>query len=592
MVGVVASVAMAETLETRGVVDAVTVYRGQALVTRTIQVPGAAGLREVVVTDLPPNVVPGSIYAESADGAEVRSVSFRLRPVAGDVREEVRKLDLQIRDVQDQLAAIARRKGLLGEQKAYLDKLEQFVAPAATAELTHGVLNAETLKSLTLFSGEQRRALAEDELKSAIEERALKEQLDVLQRERQTLTSSSNKSQREAIVFLNLTAPDGKVRLRYLVDQATWSPSYSVRTDGTADRVLIEYYASIQQMSGEDWTDVAMTLSTATPALVSKAPALTPLAVALAPMDVPAQAAGGKLPAMSRDEVYSRKQQLESDRNRLGNIGIQQQMAQQSAAVPPAVDFDRALNEAACDLQMLDLIGRGKIVRITEEHRRGDQESLSVTYQLAARTSLPSRQDQQLVQIAALPLTGEFYKVAIPVLTSYVYDEASLVNDSKLVLLAGPTSTYVAGQFVGSGEIPTVTAGESFTVGLGIDSSLRAARELIDRSESIQGGNRTVEYTYRLTLENFGTAPVHVRLIDRLPSARASEVKVTPLSSSAGEEDSDPTYQTTERKKGMLRWSVEVPPQTVGAHAKAFDYKFRVEYDKGMMITGMPVAMK
>jgi hypothetical protein len=30
----------------------------------------------------------------------------------------------------------------------------------------------------------------------------------------------------------------------------------------------------------------------------------------------------------------------------------------------------------------------------------------------------------------------------------------------------------------------------------------------------------------------------------------------------------------------------------VGANAKTFDYKFRVEYDKGMTITGMPVAMK
>jgi hypothetical protein len=150
----------------------------------------------------------------------------------------------------------------------------------------------------------------------------------------------------------------------------------------------------------------------------------------------------------------------------------------------------------------------------------------------------------------------------------------------------------VAGQFVGSGEIPTVTSGESFTVGLGIDSSLRAARELTDRTESVQGGNRVVEYTYRLSLENFGAAAARVRLIDRLPAGRDSEVKVTPLPSAVGEVDSDPTYQKTEHKKGILRWTVEVPPQTVGANAKPFDYKFRVEYDKGMTIAGLPVALK
>ena len=45
------------------------------------------------------------------------------------------------------------------------------------------------------------------------------------------------------------------------------------------------------------------------------------------------------------------------------------------------------------------------------------------------------------------------------------------MNSSKMVLLAGPVSTYIDGQFVGHGDVPTVSIGESFTVGLGIDSS-------------------------------------------------------------------------------------------------------------------------
>ena len=56
-----------------GLVDAVTVYRGQALVTRVIEVPGGTGLRELVVTGLPEAIIAGSLYAESSDGVEVRS---------------------------------------------------------------------------------------------------------------------------------------------------------------------------------------------------------------------------------------------------------------------------------------------------------------------------------------------------------------------------------------------------------------------------------------------------------------------------------------------------------------------------------------
>jgi hypothetical protein len=40
--------------------------------------------------------------------------------------------------------------------------------------------------------------------------------------------------------------------------------------------VPVEYNASIEQMSGEDWSDVRMTLSTATPSLVARAPELHP----------------------------------------------------------------------------------------------------------------------------------------------------------------------------------------------------------------------------------------------------------------------------------------------------------------------------
>ncbi len=64
---------------------------------------------------------------------------------------------------------------------------------------------------------------------------------------------------------------------------ATWTPSYNIRTDADRKNVRVEYNASIVQTSGEDWTSVNMTLSTATPSLVAQAPKLDPLAIALGP---------------------------------------------------------------------------------------------------------------------------------------------------------------------------------------------------------------------------------------------------------------------------------------------------------------------
>src|SRR5438874_10432689 len=79
--------ARAAETQLKGKVDAVTVYRGQALVTRQVEVKAQPGLQEVVVTDLPARVIAGSIYAEADEGVEVRSVLYRERAVDQDVRE-------------------------------------------------------------------------------------------------------------------------------------------------------------------------------------------------------------------------------------------------------------------------------------------------------------------------------------------------------------------------------------------------------------------------------------------------------------------------------------------------------------------------
>src|SRR5690606_27767928 len=111
--------------------------------------------------------------------------------------------------------------------------------------------------------------------------------------------------------------------------------------------------------------------------------------------------------------------------------------------------FDVQLNALAGQMQVLDLLSEGRLSRRAAAGAAPPSEGISVTYRLEGRTSLPSRSDHQLIQIAALSLSGEFYKVATPLLTSYVYNEANVVNDGSMVLLAGAYSAYLDGEFVG-----------------------------------------------------------------------------------------------------------------------------------------------
>ncbi|HYF14574.1 MAG TPA: mucoidy inhibitor MuiA family protein [Phycisphaerales bacterium] len=582
--------------QVRGEIEGVTVYRGQALVTRAVDLgKGGGGVEELVVTDLPPTVRAESLHAEAPAGVSVRSVRFRARPVEKDTREEVRAVDARITELQDKQRANARRVELLNEHRAYLASLQGFVAPTATAELSRGVLNAETLERLSTYIRTERAKMAETELNLVLEARDLGTQLDAAQRERATIAGQGSRTVYEAVVLVSRegNAAAGPLRLRYLVDGASWTPSYSLRVDdaAAADTVRLEYYASIQQMSGEDWNGVSMTLSTATPSLIANAPSLSPITLTL---QASPQAALEVAYADAKRELEERQREI--FRTRASKAAAQSQTADPSgapaspAAETASTEADLGLNQVANDMLLLDVVSGRRDEDDRGQRRRPvspSEEGLSVTYSIAGRTTLPSRSDRQLVQIGASQVPATTVKIAAPALTTYVYNQAQAVNTTGMVLLAGPMTSYVNGAFVGSGFLPTTAAGQAFEGGLGIDSSLLTRRELVNRTESVQGGNKVIVLTYRLTVENFGEEPARVRLVDRLPRAQqGTDIRVSMLSSQI-DPASDPEARRQREKDGIVRWDLDAPAAANGQKALSIEYTYQVEHDRQMSLGGI-----
>src|SRR5262245_30831775 len=75
----------------------VTVYQNSARVTREVDVPEGTGTIELVVSQLPAQTVNTSLYSEGSDGLRVLTTRFRVRPMQEDAREEVRKIEAEIR---------------------------------------------------------------------------------------------------------------------------------------------------------------------------------------------------------------------------------------------------------------------------------------------------------------------------------------------------------------------------------------------------------------------------------------------------------------------------------------------------------------
>ena len=558
-----ASAIFADAPKTGGAISKITVYRGQALVTRTISIDLPAGSSELIVEGLPAQVVPESIYAQSPDTIKVLSVRFRERPVMEDTREEVKQLDAQIEDVKHKLKYAESELTHFNQQWQMFEKLKDFTITAAQSDLNRGLLTFEPIQNLATFIEEKGLEYHKHKLELEDQIAELKKQQELLERNRNELTAGRSRTEREAVLFISTEGGrKASIELSYLVNGANWQQQYNLRANPKKSTVLVEYNAVVNQTSGEDWNGVNINLSTAEPTMVAAAPTLTPMLVALAPPVQQAEQQVASLEGQVREFQKSRKDYIKR-----------------------GIAANEELNVLALRNQSLVFnVGGKEFVELQQKMAEISRvEGLSVTYALPGKLTLPSRSDQQLVSIAAITTKADFTLVATPLLTDYVYLQADVLNASDTVLLPGQASMFRDGEFVGKSQLPQVTIGEKFTAGFGIDSQVRLAHELEDKQSRIQGGNRIDTYNYRIAISNYKNAAVELRLLDRLPYTDDASVKIE-LAKTDPKLSEDTEYLRTIRKKGILRWDLTLAPNTIDEKATIVKYSYTMESDRNMQL--------
>ena len=568
----VASAACADVPTTTGTISKVTVYRGQALVTRTISIDLPPGASELVVKELPAMIVPESIYAQTSDDTKVLSVRYREKAVREDTREEVKQLDTQIEDVQHQIKYAESEHKHLEMQWQMFEKLKDFTLAAVNSDLNRGLLTFEPVKSLTQLI--ETKGLEYYQQRMELEDKiaGLKKEQDLLDRKRSELVAGQSRTEREAVLFLSKAGDKSvAVELNYLVGGANWQQQYNLRAnpenlsdDSQESNVLIEYNAVVNQTSGEDWDGVELSLSTAEPTMVASAPVLEPMFVALSN---PAQTQQAGPPPF------------------FGAAQARQYQQSRKANIKKGIAANTELNELAINNQAFFFnAGQKELQEFQQQMAEISRtEGISVTYDLPGRLTLPSRSDQQLVSIASIAAKADFTLIATPLLTDYVYLQADLLNDSETVLLPGQAGMFRNGRFVGRSRLPQVTIGERFTAGFGIDSQIQVIRELENKKTRIQGGNRIDTYDYRITLSNYKNKFIELQLLDRLAYTDDASIKIE-LEKTEPELSTNSEYLRTARKKGILCWNMKLAPNTVDQDATVVKYSFTMEYDRNMQI--------
>jgi uncharacterized protein (TIGR02231 family) len=264
---------------------------------------------------------------------------------------------------------------------------------------------------------------------------------------------------------------------------------------------------------------------------------------------------------------------------------------QAQAATNNSMKFEaeRFINEAAVVEQTYDLLAQKEESVVTKgKPSAGTREGQSVTYHLPSKLTVPSRNDEQVIEVARLDMNPEYFYKAVPVLTPHVFRLANLTNKSEHVLLPGEATMYLGTDFVGRMNLPLVAIGEQFTAGFGVDPQLQVQRHMMDKSRTMNGGNQVLKYEYRILASSYKAEPVSLQVWDRLPSAETETMGVT-LVKAEPEVSTDPVYLREEKTHNLLRWDLKLDPAMNGEKAKTIKYEFKLELDKQMMLGSFSV---
>src|SRR5438132_9297837 len=106
---------------------------------------------ELMFTRRPPQALISSLYSEGSDGIRVLTTRYGMRAIKEDTREEVRKLENQIRELGLSAQRMQNSVKAIEQNLQLLAKLETFTAATTQHATEKALLNSETVIGLAKY---------------------------------------------------------------------------------------------------------------------------------------------------------------------------------------------------------------------------------------------------------------------------------------------------------------------------------------------------------------------------------------------------------------------------------------------------------
>jgi uncharacterized protein (TIGR02231 family) len=515
-------------------IDAVTVFPSGAEITRLIRVKLEAGEQTLLVGDITSEALPTSIRVEASASSRLEIGSVDTRRVSLSSSDPTIALSAR-KKIEDQIEALndsrAAQDGVMQAaemQRAYLENLSKLPqTPTGSASSSSGQGDWRALFGII---GSSMADISKTVAGAQLKQREIDRQLE--EARKQLETAGSNVQERtEVRIYVNTSEPvEAALTLRYQTSSASWSPFYDARLStgdkdkGSAPALTLTRRASVSQRTGEDWDGVTLALSTTPPGATTAAPELKTLAVDFA--------AGAKLLTAPQSAAKSNIDGLDS-----------KQIAQ----------------EQYNDLEE-NRYAQRRVQNAVERRATATITAFQVVYGIPGRAVIKSTGEAKRLQIIAEEIPPALTVQTTPRIdhTAYLYARMTL-PPSSAPLLQGQVSLFRDGVFVGNGQIPQLSPGESHDLGFGADERVKVKRAVLEDKKG-ETGTFTTSYVeerrYAIMVRNLHSQAIQVQVIDRVPVPLHQDIAVD-FEVFQGPQ---PVETDVNDKRGVLMWRISAEP--------------------------------
>lgn len=516
----------------------VTVFSDRARVTRSGALP-VSGRQRLDLAVLGSTADTASVNVE-VSGAELETVELLPLDEEQLPVDEAKKLLQSLEENADAQSKLGYERAAVQAQISQLQTLQPSV-PTNGANLPPPKLSSAGWSAALAFTADQLGKLQARERELAVKQEALTDKREELEAKAALLGGAQRRTGWKVVAVARGSGP-AKFSVTYVSLRARWLPTYDVQLQPDTGKVQVAFAGLVSQETGEDWTDAALTLSTAIPSQANEFPKLLTWKIGTrerfiptpAPMvevvRPPPPAVPLRPPPREQDELRSRlaqvavagdttrdfEQQVKLEQEKIvreqSRVQLREQQARSydnPAPPPPPAQVPRPADEL--DFNGAEVRGEATVSAVVQSapgsYRSSSPPERRVPMSLSPpaawvrpsfapnlpaaagggydlswaalqRESVQTGKGARRVALFTQSWPVTTERKLYPALFSESFLVAELKNPAAWPLPAGSANLYVGADPAGTASLKLVSPGEKFTLPLGIDRALKPVRNV------------------------------------------------------------------------------------------------------------------